>query len=115
MFFRISLVFYNRRFFFFPGSAFAVRAQVGATVGRVDRQVPIRLSRRTSDDARPGDHSPVRIRGAGRPAPGVGHAPDAVAQAHGPRQVRDIPAANWHRHHRQRRRCLVAGEFNYCI
>lgn len=96
------------------GSTVAVRAPSGAAVGRVDGQVPVRLPRRTSDGARPGDHTPVRVRRTGRPAPSVRHVADAVAPAHGARQVRDVPAADRrHRRHRRFRGRPVAGKFRH--
>lgn len=92
----------------FTGPTVAVRAQVGATVGRVDGQVSVRLSRRTSDGTRAGDHTPVRVGRAGRPTSGLGHVADTVASANGARQVRDFPAADRHRRHgRFRGRALV--------
>jgi len=93
------------------GSAFAVRAPIGTTVGRVDGQVPVRLPRRTSDGARPGDHAPVRVRRTGRPTSGLRDAADAVTPTHGPRQVRDFPAADRHRRHSRIGRRPVAGEY----
>lgn len=95
----------------FSGSAVAVRAPVGAVVGRVDRQISVRLPRRTSNGARPGDHTPVRVRRASRPAPGLGHAADPVASTHRARQVRNVPAADRHRRHCQLRGRIVSGKF----
>lgn len=79
----------------------------------MDRQVPVRLPRRTGDGARTRDHAPVRVRRTGRPAPGLRDAADPVAPAHGARQVRDVPAADRHRRHRQLRRRPVAGKSNW--
>lgn len=92
------------------GPALPVRPAAGAAVGRVDGQVPVRLSRRTGHGARPGAHPPVRVRRAGRQTPSVGHAADAPAPAHGPRQVRDVPAADRHRRDRRFRGRPVAGK-----
>lgn len=96
----------------FSGSAVAVRAPIGATVGRVDGQVPVRLPRRTGNGSRPGDHAPVRVRRTGRPAPSVRHAADPVAPAHGARQVRDVPAADRHGRHRRFRGRPITGKSN---
>jgi len=97
--------------FAFSGSAVAIRAQVGAIVGRVDGQVSLRLPRRTGNGPRPRNHAPVRVRRAVRPAPSVGHAADPVAPAHGARQVRDVPAADRNRRDRLLRGRPIAGKF----
>lgn len=95
-------------FLFFIGSTVAVRAQVGATVGRVDGQVSVRLSRRTGHGTRARDYTPVRVGRASRPASSLGHVADTVASVNGARQVRDFPAADRHRRHsRFRGRALV--------
>lgn len=93
-----------------PGSVVPVRAPAGAAAGRVDRQIPVRLPRRTGHGARPGDYAPVRVRRTGRPAPSVGHATNAPTQADGARQVRDVPAADRHGRDRRLRQRPIAGK-----